>query len=164
MKYGIPFFTFLFAIFSGSAQNPLNQIDSLMKSYYRPNDPGAVIAVTLNEVTVFKKSYGLADLSTGNPITEEANFNIGSLTKQFTAYALLDLCEKGKCSLHDSIGKYLHLPKSTAAVTVSQLLSHSSGIPDHYGFTDTFKVKHACLLYTSPSPRDGLLSRMPSSA
>jgi len=143
MKYRILFLTFQFASVFGSGQNPRNQIDSLMKRYFHPTDPGAVIAVTLNEVSVFKKCYGISDLSTGKAIAEDDNFNIGSLTKQFTAFALLDLYDKGKCSLDDSIGKYLRLPRPLAAVRIGQLLSHSSGIPDHYGFTDTFKVKHA---------------------
>ena len=143
MKYWIGIVAFSLASLFGSSQNPLNQIDSLMKNYYHTNDPGAVIAVTLNDITLFKKAYGVSDLSTGKPITENDNFNIGSLTKQFTAFALLDLCAKGKCSLNDSLGKYFKLPKAVAALRIIQLLSHSSGIPDHYGFTDTFIVKHA---------------------
>jgi CubicO group peptidase (beta-lactamase class C family) len=143
MKFPLLFLTFLFSLCYGSGQSPLVQIDSLMNKYYRPTDPGAVIAITLNQVTLFKKSYGVADLSGINPLTADANFNIGSLTKQFTAFALLDLYYKGKCSLGDSIGKYFTLPAALASVSISQLLSHSSGIPDHYAFTDTFKVKHA---------------------
>jgi D-alanyl-D-alanine carboxypeptidase len=143
MKCRFLFLIFQFFILPGSGQSPLHQIDSLMNSYYKPVDPGAVIAITLNGVTLFKKSYGLSDLSTGKPITADDNFNIGSLTKQFTAFALLDLYYRGKCSLSDSIGKYFKLPASLAAVRISQLLSHSSGIPDHYAFTDTFSVKHA---------------------
>jgi CubicO group peptidase (beta-lactamase class C family) len=114
-----------------------------MNKYYKPAEPGAVIAITLNQVTLFEKGYGVADLSSNIPLTADANFNIGSLTKQFTAFALLDLFYKGKCSLDDSIGKYFTLPAALASVRISQLLSHSSGIPDHYAFTDTFKVKHA---------------------
>ena len=77
------------------------------------------------------------------PISADDNFNIGSLTKQFTAYALLDLYYKGKFSLTDSIGKFFKLPVPLSGIRISQLLSHSSGIPDHYHFTDTNKIKHA---------------------
>ena len=143
MKYRLLFFLFQIFILTGSGQSPLNQIDSLMNSYYKPTDPGAVIAITLNQITIFKKGYGLADLVTAKPITADDNFNIGSLTKQFTAFALLNLYYKGKCSLTDSIGKYFKLPPPLASIRISQLLNHSSGIPDHYGFTDTSKVKHA---------------------
>ena len=62
--------------------------------------PGAVIAIEQNQKTIFKKSYGLADLVTGKPVTADENFNIGSLTKQFTAFAVLDLYYKGKFSLN----------------------------------------------------------------
>jgi D-alanyl-D-alanine carboxypeptidase len=143
MKYLLIYFMLQFSILPGSGQSPLNQIDSLMGSYYKSEDPGAVIAITLNQITIFKKSYGLADLTTGRSITADDNFNIGSLTKQFTAFALLNLYYQGKCSLDDSIGKYFKLSAPLASVRISQLLNHSSGIPDHYGFTDTFKVKHA---------------------
>jgi CubicO group peptidase (beta-lactamase class C family) len=114
-----------------------------MNHFYQPSQPGAVIAIRLHQKTIFKKGYGLADLSTGKPITADENFNIGSLTKQFTAYALLDLYYQGKFLLTDPIGKFFKLPPALASVRVSRLLSHSSGMPDHYGFTDTFKIKHA---------------------
>ena len=143
MKFRVLILIPLFFFHDGSAQSPLHQIDSLMNSYFKPTDPGAAIAVTLNQVTLFRKCYGLADLNSARPITADDNFNIGSLTKQFTAFALLDLFYKGKCSLSDSIGKYFRLPAGLASVRISQLLSHSSGIPDHYAFMDTFKVKHA---------------------
>jgi CubicO group peptidase (beta-lactamase class C family) len=130
-------------LFDGAGQSVADRIDSLMKIYYTPNLPGAVIAIHQHQATIFKKGYGLADLQTGMPITPDDNFNIGSLTKQFTAYALLDLCFKGKLSLTDTIGKFFTLPAAVASVKISELLSHSSGIPDHYGFTDTNVVKHA---------------------
>src|SRR5664279_4001063 len=143
MKFRFLIFISLISFICGRGQSPFIQIDSLMNSYYKANDPGAVIAITLNQTTLFKKSYGLADLNSGKPISADENFNIGSLTKQFTAFALLDLFYKGKCSLSDSIGKYFKLPAGLSSVRISQLLSHCSGIPDHYAFTDTFKVKHA---------------------
>jgi len=143
MKFRFQILISLFSFIYVSGQSPINQIDSLMNSYYKPNNPGAVIAITLNQVTLFKKSYGLTGLAGGKSITPDDNFNIGSLTKQFTAFAILDLYYKGKCSLIDSIGKYFKLPTALSSVRISQLLSHSSGIPDHYAFTDTFTVKHA---------------------
>ena len=67
------------------------------------------------------------------------NFNIGSLTKQFTAFCIVDLAEKKQLSLNDKIIKYFpgFNPKVGNLVTIRQLLSHSSGIIDHYAFTDT---------------------------
>jgi D-alanyl-D-alanine carboxypeptidase len=127
----------------GFCQSAAKQIDSLMNTYYKPDLPGAMIVVEQNNKTVFKNAYGKADLATGSPITADDNFNIGSLTKQFTSFAVLELINKGKFSKNDAIGKFLKLPDPIASIRISQLLSHCSGIPDHYGFVDTIKVKHA---------------------
>ncbi len=132
----------LFFCLSGFSQPALTRIDSLMKSYYQQAEPGAVIAIQQQNQIIFKKGYGLADLVTGRPITADDNFNIGSLTKQFTAFALLELYYNGKFSLTDTIGKFFNLPAQVASIRISQLLGHSSGIPDHYGFTDTNRIKH----------------------
>jgi D-alanyl-D-alanine carboxypeptidase len=134
---------FNFFFICGFCQSAEKRIDSLMNAFYQPDLPGAVIAVEQNNKTIFKKGYGKADLVTGKPITADENFNIGSLTKQFTAFAVLDLYFKGKFSLKDPIGKFFKLPHRIALIRISQLLSHCSGIPDHYGYVDTNKVKHA---------------------
>jgi D-alanyl-D-alanine carboxypeptidase len=143
MKIRSLFLIFLCYSLKCFGQLPVNRIDSLMNSSYLPNAPGAVIAIQQHNKIVFEKGYGLADLVSGKPITADDNFNIGSLTKQFTAFALLELYDKGKLSLTDSIGKFFKLPAAIASIRIIQLLSHSSGIPDHYALTDTNKVKHA---------------------
>jgi D-alanyl-D-alanine carboxypeptidase len=134
---------FNFFFIRGFCQSAESKIDSLMNTYYQSGLPGAVISIVQNNKPVFIKGYGVANLSTGQPLGPDANFNIGSLTKQFTAFALLDLFYKGKFSLTDSIGKFLKLPMPIASIRISQLLNHSSGIPDHYAFVDTNWVKHA---------------------
>src|SRR5450432_1040043 len=134
---------FNFFFICGFCQSAEYRIDSLMNAFYKPDLPGAVIAVEQNNKTIFKKGYGKSDLITGIPIKADENFNIGSLTKQFTAFAVLELYYKGKFSLTDPIGKFFKLPFPLASIRISQLLSHSSGIPDHYHFTDTNKIKHA---------------------
>ncbi|HEY2648212.1 MAG TPA: serine hydrolase domain-containing protein [Puia sp.] len=143
MKNGCLIFAFIVFFFNGFCQSAENQIDSLMNSYYRSDLPGAVIAIEQNNKSVFKKGYGKANLLTGYSITADDNFNIGSLTKQFTAFAVLELSDKGKFSKNDSIGKFLTLPDPISSIRIGQLLSHCSGIPDHYAFVDTSKVKHA---------------------
>jgi CubicO group peptidase (beta-lactamase class C family) len=143
MKNRYLFLIFQFFVLRGFSQSPEMRIDSLMKWYYQPSIPGAVIAIQQHHKTIFKSGYGVTDLISRKPITADDNFNIGSLTKQFTAFAVLDLYYKGKFSLADKIGKYLKLPAPLASIRISQLLSHSSGIPDHYSFTDTFRIKHA---------------------
>jgi CubicO group peptidase (beta-lactamase class C family) len=143
MKYGLTIFVFNVFIIQAFCQSPGKQIDSLMNHYYQQDLPGAVIDVEMNNQTVFKKCYGKASLETGISITAEDNFNIGSLTKQFTAFAVLDLFYKGKFSRTDTIGKFLKLPYPVCSVSIFQLLSHCSGIPDHYSYVDMGKVKHA---------------------
>src|SRR5664279_2850215 len=128
----------IFNIFinSGFCQSVEKRIDSLMNAFYLPELPGAVISISQNNKTIFEKGYGKANLTTGRMITADENFNIGSLTKQFTAFAVLDIYEKGKLSLNDSIGKFFKLPDPLSLIRISQLLNHSSGIPDHYSYTD----------------------------
>jgi D-alanyl-D-alanine carboxypeptidase len=143
MKLPFLLLIFHFIIVDGFSQSEVKRIDSLMKSWYQPDEPGAVIAIEQHHKIIFKKSYGLADLVSRRPISADDNFNIGSLTKQFTAYALLELCSAGKFSLTDTLGKFFKLPGPLAAIRISYLLCHASGIPDHYNLTDTNKVKHA---------------------
>jgi len=141
-KHGLTFAFIIFFI-HGFSQSVISQIDSLMKIYYKPDLPGAVVAVEQNSKMVFKKSYGKSSMVSGLSITADDNFDIGSLTKQFTSFAVLNLLYQGKFSAHDSIGKFLELPYPVSSVTIMQLLSHCSGTPDHYSYVDTSRVKHA---------------------
>src|SRR6266404_129691 len=85
MKLPLLILIFNFFYISGFCQSVEKRIDSLMNLYYQPGLPGAAIAIEQNNKSIFKKGYGLADLVTKRPITADDNFNIGSLTKQFTA-------------------------------------------------------------------------------
>ncbi len=89
MKIRLLFLILQFPLRCLFAQTAESRIDSLLKWYYPPAEPGAVVAVMQHDKIIYEKSYGLADLTTGKPIDADDNFNIGSLTKQFTAYALL---------------------------------------------------------------------------
>jgi CubicO group peptidase (beta-lactamase class C family) len=94
---------------------------------------------------IFKNSYGLADLETKTNLNSTTNFNIGSLTKQFTAFAILQLVESKKLSLDDHLDKFFPgLNKKVAeTITIKELLTHSSGLIDHYDLCDTKTMKHA---------------------
>jgi CubicO group peptidase (beta-lactamase class C family) len=81
---------------------------------------------------LLKKSYGLADESWNVPNQTDGRFEIASLTKQFTAVAILQLAEGGRLSLDDSVDKfYTQGPASWRAITVKQLLNHTSGLPNN---------------------------------
>ncbi|HPC10678.1 MAG TPA: serine hydrolase [candidate division Zixibacteria bacterium] len=90
---------------------------------------GAVL-VADDGVPVFVKGYGMADVAHGQPNTPETEFLIGSVTKQFTAAAILQLQEQGTLSVHDPISKFLpDFPKATGdRITVHHLLTHTSGL------------------------------------
>ena len=125
------------------AQNQISSLDSLMSSVYTKDNPGAAIAVVQNGEVIFKKGYGIADLSSKRPVTPITNFNIGSMTKQFTAYSILKLADEKKLSLDDKIEKYFQdfNPKIGGKVTIRHLLTHSSGIVDHYDLVDKTKFR-----------------------
>src|SRR5690242_6332648 len=78
------------------SSNSTAKLDSLLHSVYNDTLPGASIAVLQNNSIVFEKSYGVSNIFSKAPITSITNFNIASLTKQFTAMAILQLSERGK--------------------------------------------------------------------
>jgi CubicO group peptidase (beta-lactamase class C family) len=110
------------------------RIDSLAKAFLAdPQSPGLSIAVIrAGRDTLVYEGYGKADLENDVPATPATVYRIGSITKQFTAAAVLRLVEKGSVRLGDPIGKYLpNLPKAWRPVRVRQLLNHTSGIPSY---------------------------------
>lgn len=117
--------------------------DSLLATLYRPGLPGAVIGIIRNGNVVFTKGYGVADLATKAPITATTNFNICSMTKQFTAYAILQLESQGRLSLNDPLNRFFpdFTPRISSSVTVRHLLTHASGIMEHYDHVDRSRYK-----------------------
>ena len=128
----------LFMAIGGNAQNEHARTDSLMSSMYQGGRPGAAIAVIKDGSVVFKKGYGVADVDSKALITPSTNFNICSMTKQFTAYAILQLQRAGKLSLDDKMSRFFPDFASGVAsmVSVRQLLTHSSGMREHYSYVE----------------------------
>lgn len=86
--------------------------------------------------SLYTRSYGLADRESGRQSQNDTVYYIGSITKQFTAAAIMQLVEHNKVHLDDSISKYIsNLPETYRKATIHQLLSHTSGIPN-YGLSD----------------------------
>lgn len=103
--------------------------DSLLAEAYAANGPGAAVIVTENGKTVYAAGRGLADIERKTPIGPATIFRMGSITKQFTAAAVLRLAEEGKLSLDDPLSKYLPTyPTPGSSATVRQLLSHTGGM------------------------------------
>jgi len=127
------------------SNSQLQSIDSLLASVYNNTSPGIGIGIVNNGKTVFKKGYGVTDINTKENIAASTNFNIASLTKQFTAMAVLQLAEQNKLALADHISRFLPgLNRDVAGkITIRELLTHSSGLIDHYDYADTKNLKHA---------------------
>jgi D-alanyl-D-alanine carboxypeptidase len=123
----------------------IQKIDSMLLSGYHDDEPGIAIAILKNGRNVYKKGFGLSSLQSKEKITSSTNFNIASLTKQFTAMAIQKLADSGKLLLSDTIAVFFPDMNKRVSnhVTVKQLLGHNSGIVDHYSFTDTTFLKHA---------------------
>jgi CubicO group peptidase (beta-lactamase class C family) len=93
--------------------------------------PGLAIAVERAGRVVLERGYGVADVATKSPVTPQTHFEIGSITKQFTAACILQLAEAGKLSLDDHLGTYVSDYFVGRGVTIRQLLEHQSGIPEY---------------------------------
>ena len=94
--------------------------------------PSASIAVVKDGQVVYVKAYGDARLEPRTPATAEMRYSIGSISKQFTAVAILLLQEQGKLSLDDKVSKFIPTLTRANEVTIKQLLSHTSGYQDYW--------------------------------
>ncbi len=95
------------------------------------DEPGAVVLVAQNGQVLYEKGFGLANLKKDIPITPETEFRIGSITKQFTATAILKLQEEGKISVDDKLSKFISDYPRGDEVTIHHLLTHTSGIKSY---------------------------------
>ena len=127
-----------FAATTGFAQNQLpadltQKIDKLAADVLaKTGVPSASLAIVKNGQVVYVKAYGEARIESKTPATPDMRYSIGSISKQFTATAILLLQEQGKLSLDDKVSKFV--PNLTRAneVTIRQLLSHTSGYQDYW--------------------------------
>lgn len=103
------------------------RIDSLVKPYIDSTKvAGIAIGVFKDHKPLLVKGYGFADLEFDVKLPANASFEIGSVTKQFTGAAILQLVEQGKLSLEDDPTKYIKFDLHGKKVTIRQLLSHTS--------------------------------------
>lgn len=95
--------------------------------------PGVSVAVTAADRVLFTKGYGLANVEWSAPATSDTVYEIASLTKPFTAIAIMMLTESGLVALDDQVSRYLtRSPAHWADITIRHLLTHTSGIPDYF--------------------------------
>lgn len=117
------------------AQLPERAIDSVMARYAVPGGPGASLLVVRDGKVALARGYGLADIEHHVPVTPETNFRLASLSKQFTATAVMLLVADGKLHYDDQVTSLVPgLPAFARGVTVRNLLNHTSGLPDYEDF------------------------------
>ncbi|HVR95712.1 MAG TPA: serine hydrolase domain-containing protein, partial [Thermoanaerobaculia bacterium] len=112
-------------------------IDKMLAASYPASEPGAAVLVVKDGDVLLRKGYGLANLELGVPVEPDMAFEIGSVTKQFTAAAILMLAERGQLRLDDDVTRHLpEFPTQGRKITIEHLLTHTSGIPSYTGLPE----------------------------
>lgn len=120
-----------FSIRLGVAQTLEFQIDDILKSVFKETDePGGVFLVAKNGKPIYRKAFGRSNIELDVNMMPENVFQIGSMTKQFTAIAIMMLQEQGKLNVNDVISKYIPDYPNGDNITIHHLLTHTSGIKD----------------------------------
>jgi CubicO group peptidase (beta-lactamase class C family) len=108
-----------------------NYISNIFRILQIDTMPGASVLVSQNGDIIYQKGFGYADIEKKIPVTPDTKFKIGSISKQFTAVAILKLQEENKIKIADKLSKYIpDFPRGNE-VTIYQLLTHTSGIHDY---------------------------------
>lgn len=131
-----------FFIISGYGQiNLEKKIDSLLQPKFKPQESGAVAMVSKNGTILYKKAFGMANLELEVPMKTNHVFEIGSMTKQFTAISILMLMEQGKLKLEDDITKYIQdYPTHGQHISIHHLLTHTSGIKSYTSIKAFYEI------------------------
>ena len=126
--------------FSNQAQNLTSQVDEYLLSHSQPNAPGASVLISKDGKAIYKKAVGMANLELNVPLSTDHVFEIGSITKQFTAVSILMLEEQGKLKVEDNITKYIpDYPTHGKTITIHHLLNHTSGIKSYTSMENFIK-------------------------
>ena len=151
---------FLLAASAARAQDPSTSVASVarmeqvMQSYVQQGTFMGTVLVARDGAVIFDKAYGMANLELDVPNTPTTKFRLGSITKQFTAAAILLLEERGKLKVADRVKAYLpDAPMSWDRITVQNLLTHTSGIPNFTDMADYGTIKLSSRTASARSPR-----------
>ncbi|MBD0319170.1 MAG: beta-lactamase family protein, partial [Gemmatimonadetes bacterium] len=116
---------------AAQAQGEAARVDSIFARFGAPGSPGCAVAVGRDGAPLLARAYGMADLEHDVPNTPETVFEAGSVSKQFTAAAVVLLAQQGKLGLDDEARKYVpELPVYQKPITIRHLLNHTSGLRD----------------------------------
>jgi len=115
-----------------AGSSPVAAFDEICTRNFPPDAPGAAVLVAKGDKILYKKAFGLDDLEKKTPLRPDMIFRLGSVTKQFTAVAILQLVQQRKISLKDDITKFIpDYPTQGKIITVEHLLNHTSGIKSY---------------------------------
>lgn len=115
------------------AATPSGKIDQLLAPWTRGGSPGLALAVMRHGEVLYEHGYGLANLEYGVPVTPQTVFNTGSVSKQFTAFAIAVLADRGALSLDDDIRDYVpEVPDFGRTITIRHLIHHTSGLREQF--------------------------------
>lgn len=118
------------------------RMEQVIQSYVAPGTFMGTVLVARDGKVVFDKAYGMANLELDVPNTPDTKFRLGSITKQFTAAAILLLEQRGKLKVDDRVKTYLpDAPMAWDRITIFNLLTHTSGIPNFTSMPDYGAVK-----------------------
>lgn len=113
-------------------QTPVEKVDALFARWSQGNTPGAAVLVIKDGQILLKKGYGLANLENRQPIDTDTAFLLCSVTKQFTAMAVMILAERGKLRYEDPLSTFFpEFPPYARRVTIRHLLQHTAGFPEY---------------------------------
>lgn len=149
------YYMFLSALFGvmfvmiSCQEDPETKIDRLLAEY-SGDRPGAAVTVIRDGIPVFRKGYGMARLEEMKTVAPETNFRLASVTKQFTAMAIMILEEQGKLAYEQTLTEiFPDFPEYGSSITVRNLLQHTSGLLDYESLipdTATVQVRDADVL------------------
>jgi CubicO group peptidase (beta-lactamase class C family) len=110
-----------------------SQVDAIFKDFDKPTSPGCAVGVYQDDRVVYQRAYGMANLDHDVALTPASVFHVASVSKQFTAAAILLLAQDGKLSIDDDIRKYVpEIPALGPTITIRHLANHTSGIRDQW--------------------------------
>jgi len=148
-----------FTVFAAVASADIaSQIDPLFSDYDRPGVPGASVAIFQDDKILYEKGYGLANLEANESAIPQTNYRLASLTKQFTAMAVLQLEAQGKLSFDETLADiFTGFPSYGKQITVRHLLGHVGGLHDYEDLipdSQTTQVSDADVLEMMKSQSD----------
>ena len=127
----------LFIIQITFGQDNVQKIDSLLTSFFNNGNLNGNVLIAEKGNIIYKKSFGFSNEATKEKLNENSIFELASVSKQFTAMAIVILKENGKLNYEDKISKYIPELSIYPDITIRNLLNHTGGLPDYMELMDS---------------------------